>query len=106
MTRETQDALIESAQRHLTNNYKQQRMVLTGGEGCFVWDVAGQRYLDMTAGIAVSCLGHGHPKLAAVIAAQAARLIHVSNLYYIEPQIRLAEALCMRSFARRGFFCN
>jgi predicted acetylornithine/succinylornithine family transaminase len=60
----------------------------------------------MTAGIAVCCLGHAHPKLTATLAVQAGRLIHASNLYYIEAQVLLAEALCHRSFADRVFFCN
>ncbi len=106
MTKDTQAALIASAQRHLTSNYRQQPIVLVRGDGCWVWDVSGTRYLDMTAGIAVTCLGHAHPKLAAAIATQAARLIHVSNLYYNELQIRLAETLVQRSFGDRAFFCN
>jgi predicted acetylornithine/succinylornithine family transaminase len=90
----------------LTNNYRQQPIVLSRGEGCWLWDVDGNKFLDMTAGIAVAALGHGHKKLAAAIGEQAARLIHVSNLYYIEEQIRLAEALIPRTFAQRVFFCN
>jgi predicted acetylornithine/succinylornithine family transaminase len=102
----TQNDLIESAKKYLTHNYRQQPIVLSRGEGCWVWDVDGNKFLDMTAGIAVVALGHGHPKLAAAIAEQAARLIHVSNLYYIEEQIRLAELLVPRTFADRAFFCN
>jgi predicted acetylornithine/succinylornithine family transaminase len=68
--------------------------------------VRGRRYLDMTAGIAVCCLGHSHPKLTAAIAVQAARLVHASNLYFIEAQILLAEALTSKSFGDRVFFCN
>jgi len=98
--------LIESAKKLLTNNYRQQPIVLARGEGSWLWDVDGGKYLDMTAGIAVVALGHGHKKLAAAIAEQAARLIHVSNLYYIEEQIRLAETLVPRTFAQRVFFCN
>jgi acetylornithine/N-succinyldiaminopimelate aminotransferase len=99
-------ALIETARKLLTNNYRQQPIVLARGEGSWVWDVDGSKYLDMTAGIAVVALGHGHKKLAAAIAEQAGRLIHVSNLYYIEEQIRLAETLVPRTFAQRVFFCN
>src|SRR5213595_1286837 len=97
----TQNELIQLAKKLLTNNYRQQPIVLARGEGCWLWDVEGKKYLDMTAGIAVVALGHGHQKLAAAIAEQAARLIHVSNLYYIEEQIRLAESICERSFAKR-----
>jgi acetylornithine/N-succinyldiaminopimelate aminotransferase len=71
-----------------------------------LWDVAGRRFLDMTAGIAVCCLGHAHPKLTMAIAMQAGRLIHASNLYFVEMQLLLAEALTSRSFADRAFFCN
>jgi predicted acetylornithine/succinylornithine family transaminase len=106
MTRERQAALIESAKQKLTNNYRQQPAVMTRGEGCWLWDVAGNRYLDMTAGVAVCSLGHCHPRLAEAIAVQAKRLIHVSNLYYVEQQVRLAEQLVERSFADRVFFCN
>lgn len=81
-------------------------MVMVRGEGCWLWDTEGRRYLDMTAGIAVNLLGHGDVGLAAAIAEQAGRLIHVSNLYYIEEQLRLAEALSRRAFQGRVFFCN
>jgi predicted acetylornithine/succinylornithine family transaminase len=100
------DKLLNAARRHLVQNYRQQPVILTRGDGCEVWDVRGHRYLDMTAGIAVCCLGHAHPKLTAAIAMQAGRLIHGSNLYFIEAQIVLAEALAQRSFADRVFFCN
>src|SRR5262249_8430479 len=99
---------IERAQAHLVGNYRQLPMVLERGEGCRVWDVSGVRYLDMTAGIAVSCLGHAHPKLGAALGTQAQRLIHVSNLHYNRNQIVLAEALAQRTPLEdcRVFFCN
>jgi acetylornithine/N-succinyldiaminopimelate aminotransferase len=100
------DALIAAASRLLTQNYRQQPVVLARGEGCRVWDVDGRSYLDMHAGLAVSILGHAHPKVVAAIAEQAGRLLHVSNLFYIEQQIRLAERLLSRTFAARVFFCN
>src|SRR5437764_5551985 len=109
-TRDRMDKLLESADHHLIRNYKPQPIVLTRGEGCRVWDVAGNRYLDMTAGIAACPLGHAHPRLADAIAAQAKRLIHVSNLYFIEAQIALAERLASLAAATMGnvraFFCN
>jgi acetylornithine/N-succinyldiaminopimelate aminotransferase len=101
-----QDELIEAGRRLLTNNYRQSPVVMARGEGCVLYDVDGRRYLDMTAGIAVCVLGHGHPGLADAIAAQAHRLIHVSNLYYGEAQIAFAEALAGRAFKGRAFFCN
>ena len=100
------EGLVATAQRLLTQNYRQQPIVITRGEGCRVWDVDGRSYLDMHAGLAVSILGHAHPRLSAAIAAQAGRLLHVSNLFYIEQQIRLAERLLPRTFASRVFFCN
>jgi predicted acetylornithine/succinylornithine family transaminase len=100
------EKLLNAARRHLVQNYRQQPVILTRGEGCEVWDVRGQRLLDMTAGIAVCCLGHAHPKLTATLAMQAARLIHASNLYFIETQLLLADTLAHRSFADRVFFCN
>src|SRR3954454_886704 len=101
-----QDDLVAAGRRLLTNNYRQAPIVMARGEGCALFDVEGRRYLDMTAGVAVCVLGHGHPGLADAIAAQARRLVHVSNLYYIEAQIELAEALSRRAFRGRAFFCN
>jgi predicted acetylornithine/succinylornithine family transaminase len=101
-----QDDLVAAGRRLLTNNYRQAPIVMARGEGCTLYDVDGRRYLDMTAGVAVCVLGHGHPGLADAIAAQARRLLHVSNLYYIEAQLQLAEALSHRAFRGRAFFCN
>jgi len=101
-----QDDLVAAGRRLLTNNYRQAPIVFARGEGCTLFDVEGRRYLDMTAGIAVCMLGHGHPGLADAIAAQARRLLHVSNLYYSEQQLELAEALSHRAFQGRMFFCN
>jgi acetylornithine/N-succinyldiaminopimelate aminotransferase len=101
-----QDDLVAAGRRLLTNNYRQAPIVMARGEGCALFDVEGRRYLDMTAGVAVCVLGHGHPGLADAIGAQARRLLHVSNLYYIEAQLQLAEALSRRAFKGRAFFCN
>jgi predicted acetylornithine/succinylornithine family transaminase len=98
--------LVEAGRRLLINNYRQPPVVMARGEGCTLYDVEGRRYLDMTAGVAVCVLGHGHPGLADAIAAQARRLIHVSNLYYVEMQLRFADALSKRAFKGRAFFCN
>jgi predicted acetylornithine/succinylornithine family transaminase len=102
---------LDGATQHLIGNYKPQPVVFERGEGCTLIDVQGKRYLDMTAGIAVCALGHAHPRLADTIAAQARRLLHVSNLYYNEPQLRLASALSAefeRASSHHGrlFFCN
>jgi predicted acetylornithine/succinylornithine family transaminase len=90
----------------LLNNYRQAPVAMSRGEGCLLWDTNGNRYLDMTAGIAVCVLGHGDPGLAQTLGEQARRLIHTSNLYYVENQIRLADALVRRGFPGRAFFCN
>ena len=100
------EQLLAIGQQLLINNYGRAPIVMSRGQGCQLWDSDGNRYLDMTAGIAVCVLGHGHPGLAQAIADQAARLHHTSNLYYIEAQIRLAEALSRRAFAGKYFFCN
>lgn len=81
-------------------------LVLERGQGSYVWDVAGKRYLDMGAGIAVCCLGHAHPAIAQALWDQAQKLVHVSNLYYTEPQGRLAGELVKRIGPGKCFFCN
>ncbi|HEX9619753.1 MAG TPA: acetylornithine/succinylornithine family transaminase [Polyangiaceae bacterium] len=101
-----QAALLEAARRHLYPNYRQPPFVLSHGRGLHVWDLEGRRYLDLCAGIAVSTLGHGHPRLTRAIAEQAGKLIHVSNYFFNEPNLRLAEALCRLSGFERVFFCN
>ena len=91
---------------HIINTYGARRMAVVRGEGARLWDADGREYLDFFAGIAVCNLGHCHPKVTEAVCRQAATLVHVSNLYYIEPQTRLAELLCANSFAERWFFCN
>jgi acetylornithine aminotransferase len=81
-------------------------LVPVKGEGCYLWDADGRKYLDFLAGVAVNNLGHCHPKVVAALQKQAAQLIHCSNYYHIPQQIELAELLCNNSFADRAFFCN
>jgi acetylornithine/N-succinyldiaminopimelate aminotransferase len=100
------EELMASGRKLLLNNYGRQPVVMSRGEGCVLWDADGRRYLDMTAGIAVCVVGHGHPGLAQALATQATRLHHTSNLYFIEQQVRLAEALSRRAFQGKAFFCN
>src|SRR5277367_4703053 len=102
----SQADLLALAERVLVKNYRQQPIVLERGRGCEVWDVAGTRYLDMTAGIAVCCLGHAHPAFTARLTEQLVKLVHVSNLYFNDQQILAAKAIVDHSFARRVFFCN
>jgi len=98
--------LIRDSARYIANTYARFPVVLVKGRGDRLWDSDGKEYLDFAAGIAVDVLGHCHPKVVEAIKAQAETLLHVSNLYHIEPQIRLAQALCEHSFADKVFFCN
>jgi acetylornithine/N-succinyldiaminopimelate aminotransferase len=92
--------------KYIANTYTRYPIVLVRGKGTRVWDVEGKEYLDFVAGLAVCNLGHCHPKVVKALQDQAATLIHVSNFYYIEPQIQLASLLCKHSFADKVFFCN
>jgi len=87
-------------------SYSRFDLVLERGEGSYVWDVDGKRYLDLAGGIAVCSLGHANPEIAKALAEQSQKLIHVSNLYYNEPQGRLAERIVDLIGPGRVFFCN
>lgn len=91
---------------HLMNTYMRQPVTFTKGEGVWLWDTTGEKYLDALAGVAVNGLGHAHPKLVAAISEQAAKLIHVSNVYQIAEQDALADKLCAISGMDKVFFCN
>ncbi len=86
--------------------YKRYPILLERGEGARVWDSTGKEYIDMLAGIAVNALGHAHPAVLKALTDQAGRLMHCSNLYYTEPQARLARLLVEQSGLDRVFFCN
>src|SRR5512140_355638 len=102
----TQAELLAMAEQVFVKNYRQQPIVLERGRGCEVWDRAGTRYLDMTAGIAVCGLGHAHPRFTARVTEQLVKLVHISNLYFNDQQIRAAKAITERGFAKRVFWCN
>ena len=91
---------------HLMNTYARQPVTFTKGEGAWLWDTEGKRYLDALAGVAVNGLGHAHPRLVAAIGEQASRLIHVSNIYGIAEQGKLADKLCAISGMDNVFVCN
>jgi len=91
---------------HLMNTYARLPIALSHGDGAWVWDTQGRRYLDALAGIAVNTLGHAHPRLVAAIADQAGKLIHTSNLYEIPLQEQLAARLCALGGMDAAFFCN
>jgi predicted acetylornithine/succinylornithine family transaminase len=100
------DEMIKKAGRYLANTYTRFPVVITKGEGCWLWDLNGRRYLDFLSGIAVCGLGHAHPALVEAVTVQAKKLFHVSNLFYMEPQIKAAELLAGHSFGDKVFFCN
>jgi len=100
------EELKQDTDRYLMNTYARSPISIVRGRGSKVYDLEGREYLDFVAGIAVSVLGHGHPDLIAAIQKQAQHLLHASNLYYTEPQTKLAKMLVEHSFARRVFFCN
>lgn len=101
-----QEEWIHKAHKYLANTYNRFPIVVTKGEGCWVWDMHGRRYLDFLSGIAVCNLGHVNQNVVDALAHQAARLGHISNLFYMEPQIRAAELLVENSFGDKVFFCN
>ena len=105
MTTKT-ERLIETAKRVQLQNYRPAPLVFSEGRGARLRDVDGREYLDLAAGLAVTSVGHGHPKLARAIGDQAARLMHVSNLWYNDRGIELAARLAERTGFPRVFFCN
>ncbi len=98
--------LMMLSEKHIAHTYSRYPILLVRGKGTRVWDKEGKEYLDFVSGLAVCNLGHCHPKVVKAIQEQAEKLIHVSNYYYIEPQIQLASLLCKNSFADKVFFCN
>src|SRR5882672_6285054 len=102
----TADPPLALGQRRLLGNYRQAPIVLDRGKGCEVFDTQGRRYLDLCAGVAVSALGHAHPRLTATIAEQAGRLMHASNYFFNAENVRLADELCQKLDYDRAFFCN
>ena len=91
---------------YLVQNYARYPLALQRGKGCYVFDVDGNRYLDLITGIGVNSLGHAHPRIMKIIRRQAELLLHTSNLYYHEYQGRLAQRLAQVSGLQRSFFCN
>lgn len=97
---------MQHATSHLMRAYARQPVSFVHGRGARLWDEHGVEYLDAIAGIAVTSLGHAHPEIAAVIAEQAATLLHTSNVFRIDWQEHLGERLCALSGMERAFFCN
>lgn len=104
MTR--QEDMLRTAKEVQLGNYAPAPFVLTHGRGRRVTDASGREYLDLSGGISVLSVGHSHPTLAAAIGEQAARLMHVSNLFYNDRAVELAQAVCARTPFDKVYFCN
>ncbi len=101
-----QEDMLRRAKEVQLGNYAPAPVVLTHGRGRRVTDAEGREYLDLSAGISVLSVGHCHPTLASAIGEQAARLMHVSNVFYNDRAIELAEAICARTPFDKVYFCN
>ena len=98
--------LIKLTNKYVARNYGRYPIGLVRGKGTIVWDASGKKYIDFVAGLAVDNLGHCPPTVVNAIRKQAGNLLHVSNLYHIEPQSQLAAELTRLTFANKFFFCN
>ncbi len=98
--------LLKDAENYLMPNYSRFNIFFERGEGVYLYDTEGKKYLDMLAGIAVNTLGYNHPKLTKAICEQAKNIIHISNLFQIKPQIEVAKILSENSLNGKVFFCN
>nr|WP_303244362.1 aspartate aminotransferase family protein [uncultured Cellulosilyticum sp.] len=99
-------SIVEEGSKYIMNTYGRYPIVITHGEGVYVYDENGKKYLDMCAGIAVNALGYGHKKLSQALKNQVDKLMHISNYYYTEPLVSAAKALVTNSEFDRVFFCN
>ncbi len=91
---------------HVMNTYGRLPVTFERGEGVWLWDTSGKRYLDALAGVAVNAVGHSHPKLVAALRDQIGKLIHTSNIYQIAAQEKLADRIAEASGMDKVFFCN
>src|SRR5664279_2463862 len=106
IVRNDYESVRELFTKNVVPSYGRFDLALSHGTGSYVFDVAGKRYLDLGSGIAVCCLGHAHPAITEALVEQSKKLIHVSNLYFTEPQGRLAAELVKRIGAGKVFFAN
>src|SRR5215471_1941761 len=106
IVRNDYESIRELFTKNVVPSYGRFDLVLSHGVGSYIYDVAGKRYLDLGSGIAVCCLGHAHPAITEALVEQSRKLIHVSNLYYTEPQGRLAAELVKRIGPGKCFFAN
>jgi acetylornithine/N-succinyldiaminopimelate aminotransferase len=102
----SQEEVFEKEKKYMMPVYKRPQMVIESGKGATVKDYTGKEYIDCVAGIAVNAVGYSHPVVLKALKEQAEKLMHVSNLYYTEPQVRLAEKLSEISGMAKSFFCN
>jgi acetylornithine aminotransferase/acetylornithine/N-succinyldiaminopimelate aminotransferase len=106
IVRNDYESIRELFAKNVVPSYGRFELVLSHGAGSYVFDVAGKRYLDLGGGIAVNCLGHAHPAITEALVEQSKKLIHVSNLYFTEPQGKLAAEIVKRIGDGKVFFCN
>jgi acetylornithine/N-succinyldiaminopimelate aminotransferase len=99
-------SVVKSESEVLLPTYDRQKVLFTRGQGVYLWDSQGKKYLDFLSGLGVNALGHGHPAIKAVLKHQAGKLIHVSNLFFHEYQAELAKQLIKVSKLEKVFFCN
>jgi acetylornithine/N-succinyldiaminopimelate aminotransferase len=102
----TLEQIAELERQYLLQTYNRYPIAFSRGKGVFLFDLEGKRYLDFVSGLGVNALGHAHPRIVKAIREQAAKLVHISNLYYHEYQGPLAEKLCKLSGLNRAFFSN
>jgi predicted acetylornithine/succinylornithine family transaminase len=102
----TMDQIVERGKKVLIGNYARLPVVMERGEGSYVWDAAGKKYLDLFAGFGGCVLGHCHPALVQAVQEQARKLWHVGNTFWTEPQIEVAERLNKFAFPGQAFFCH
>lgn len=98
--------IVELGQKYLMNTYGRFPIALVKGEGSRVWDADGKEYIDFVSGLAVTSLGHANPYIAEVLNQQAKEILHSSNLYWIKPQVKLAQKLVENSCFHKVFFAN
>lgn len=106
MVRNDFATIQELYQKHVVPTYARFDLAISHGAGSYVYDVAGKRYLDLGGGIAVCCLGHANPEITEALVQQSKKLVHISNLYYSEPQGRLARGIVTALAPGKVFFCN
>ena len=102
----TYQELKAEENQYVMNTYGRFAIALDHGEGATLWDVEGKKYIDLTSGIGVNCLGYANPKITAALTEQAGKLLHVSNLYTTAPMIEVAKKLCTETGMGKVFFAN